>query len=219
MDNPSGNIIRHLSLQDRNAFLKLGADTAYFGAPIEAYFDDRNLFLDAFYTYYTDIEPGYSWVAVAGGSIVGFLAGSADPQKYKKGIYKKIIPLVLGRMITGKYQIQRKTWNYPLGLLWSEVKTRSKPVDLKHYPAHLHINLSAERRSQGVGKSLINHYLDQLREGQVPGVHLNTTSQNSVACQLYEKMGFYLFSKHPNWFWSRWFGHQVDDLCYTKTLP
>ena len=34
--------------------------------------EDRNVFLDAFYAYYTDLEPEHAWVACADAAVVGF---------------------------------------------------------------------------------------------------------------------------------------------------
>ena len=45
-------VVRPYQPEDREAVLRLGADTAFFGAPIEACMEDRNIFLDAFYVYY-----------------------------------------------------------------------------------------------------------------------------------------------------------------------
>jgi hypothetical protein len=54
-------LIRPYQPADRQAVFRIGADTAFFGAPIEVCLEDRNLFLDAFYACYTDLEA--SWPA------------------------------------------------------------------------------------------------------------------------------------------------------------
>ena len=58
--------------------MRIAADTAYFGDPIEAYMEDRNVFLDAFYAYYTDLAQEHAWAACAQDVVVGFLMGSVD---------------------------------------------------------------------------------------------------------------------------------------------
>lgn len=74
--------IRPYRSSDRSRLFQIGADTTYFGDPIEVYLDDRQIFLDAFYSYYTDLEPGYSWVATSEGEVIGFLAGCVNTRKY-----------------------------------------------------------------------------------------------------------------------------------------
>jgi hypothetical protein len=56
-------LIRPYQPKDRESVFRIAADTAFFGAPIEAYMEDRNVFLDAFYAYYIDLEPEHAWVA------------------------------------------------------------------------------------------------------------------------------------------------------------
>ena len=61
-------------------------------------------------------------------------------------------------------------------------------------------------------------YLRQLRELGVPGVSLETTSLNEVACKMYEKMGFRLLEARPDRFWAKWYGHAGENRCYGVKL-
>jgi ribosomal protein S18 acetylase RimI-like enzyme len=206
--------IRPYHSDNRCSLFQIGADTAYFGNPIEAYLDDRQIFLDAFYAYYTDLEPGHSWVACCEDEVVGFLAGCVNTQQYMQNIKRKIFPRVLTNLIRGKYRIGRRSFLYFKGLLSEIVYEDIHPVDLKNFPAHLHINIDFNWRGQGVGRKLIQTYITQLSGLKVTGVHLKTTSQNQIACNLYENMGFKLLYSHPDRFWTRWFGYNVEDRCY-----
>lgn len=85
-------VIRTYQPADRQAVFRIGADTAFFGAPIEAYMEDRDAFLDAFYAYYTDLEPEHTWVACADGEVVGFLAGCVDTRIHNRKLMRVIIP-------------------------------------------------------------------------------------------------------------------------------
>ncbi len=64
--------IRSYEHPDRQAVLRIAAETAFFGEPLEIYLDDRRLFWDVFYRYYTDLESEHGWVACAGDQVVGF---------------------------------------------------------------------------------------------------------------------------------------------------
>jgi ribosomal protein S18 acetylase RimI-like enzyme len=44
---------------------------------------------------------------------------------------------------------------------------------------------------------LIKIFLEYLNVQHVPGIHLSTTSENTAACRLYEKMGFELLFEYP----------------------
>ncbi len=203
---------------DRMAVFRIGADTAFFGAPIEAYMEDRNAFLDAFYAYYTDLEPEHTWVACANGEVVGFLAGCVDSRIYTRNLLRVIIPRVAGNFLRGKYHIGKRSLQYFSGLLGGLLRREYTHVDADIYPAHLHINVESAWRGYKLGQRLMEAYLGQLRKLGIIGVYLDTTSLNEIACRLYEKMGFRLLDARPDRFWAKWFGHPVDNRCYGLKL-
>ena len=57
------------------------------------------------------------------------------------------------------------------------------------YPAHLHVNCHASARGKGIGKTLVQKLLTQLKDQKVPGLHIMTgpTSDNKI---FYQKLGF-----------------------------
>jgi GNAT superfamily N-acetyltransferase len=57
------------------------------------------------------------------------------------------------------------------------------------YPAHLHINLAAEARNQGIGSRLIGAFLADARSASLPGAHL-VTGRDSRNRSFYARNGF-----------------------------
>lgn len=211
-------VIRPYFPDDREELLRIGADTAFFGAPIEAYMEDRNAFLDAFYAYYTDLEPEHTWVASANGKVVGFLTGCVDTRKRDREFLRVVLPTLAGNVLRGKYHFGKLSLQYFTGLIGSLIHGEFTRVDLKSFPAHLHINVEAPWRGNKLGQRLMEAYLTQLRALGIAGVHLDTTSVNEAACRLYEKLGFRLLDARPDRFWAKWFGHPVNNLCYGLKL-
>jgi GNAT superfamily N-acetyltransferase len=211
-------IIRSYLPTDRGAVFCIGGDTAFFGAPIEAYMEDRNAFLDAFYAYYTDMEPEHTWVACADGEVVGFLSGCVDTRVHDRELRRVIIPRLAGNLLRGKYHFGKRSMRYFSGLVGAFLRREFTQVDLDIFPAHLHINVEAAWRGFKLGQGLMEAYLAQLRGLGIVGVYLDTTSMNEVACRLYEKMGFRLLDARPDRFWAKWFGHPVDNRCYGLKL-
>jgi ribosomal protein S18 acetylase RimI-like enzyme len=207
-------LIRLYQGSDRAAVFRIGADTAFFGAPVEAYLDDRNLFLDAFYAYYLDFEPDHTWIATAGGEVVGFLTGCVDTRLHDNKLLGRIVPRVTWNLLHGRYHIGKLSLNYIAGMLEGLLRGEFTHVNLKSYPAHLHINIESAWRGRHMGKRLMEAWLGQLRPLSIPGVHLNTTSWNLAACHLYEKMNFQLLDARPDRFWTNWFGQPVENRCY-----
>ena len=212
-------LIRPYQPKDRESVFCIAADTAFFGAPIEAYMEDRNVFLDAFYAYYTDIEPEHAWVACADDVVVGFLTGCVDAIVHRRKFQRYTLPRFIGKLLRGKYRFGRRSYGYLAGLMGGLLLGELPHVDLENYPAHLHINVDSAWRGRGLGQRLMETYLQQLRELGVQGVYLETTSLNEAACRLYEKMGFRLLDARPDRFWAKWFGHPVEDRCYGLKLP
>jgi ribosomal protein S18 acetylase RimI-like enzyme len=211
-------IVRAYQQSDRQAVFRIGADTAFFGSAVESLMEDRNAFLDAFYAYYTDCEPEHLWVACAGKQVVGFLTGCVDTRRRNQRIVGVILPRLTGNLLRGKYHFGKRSWNYILGMLGSAIRGEFTRVDLREYPAHLHINVESAWRGYKLGVNLMDAYLRQLRDLGIPGVFLDTTSLNEVASRLYEKTGFRSLDTRPNRFWSKWFGHPVENRCYGLKL-
>jgi len=211
-------IVRPYQKNDREAVFRIGADTAYFGDPIEAYMEDRNVFLDAFYSYYTDVEPEHVWVACADQEVVGFITGCVDSRAQGSKYMRSVLPGLIGNIFRGKYRFGRQTFAYVGGLAGGFFRREFSHVDWKVYPAHLHINVDSSWRGYKLGQRLMQAYLDQLRGLGVRGVYLDTTSLNEAACRMYEKFGFRLLDSRLFRFWSRRFNKPVQNLCYGLKL-
>jgi ribosomal protein S18 acetylase RimI-like enzyme len=91
-------------------------------------------------------------------------------------------------------------------------------VDLSVYPAHLHINVDAGWRGHGLGRRLMEAYLDHLRQLGIQGVYLETTSVNIVARELYERIGFTLLDSRATRVWEHMIDQPIYNLCYGLKL-
>jgi ribosomal protein S18 acetylase RimI-like enzyme len=210
--------IRPYQEPDQAAVFQIAADTAFFGEPVEAFMEDRNLFNDSFTRYYTMFEAPFSWVAEGPDGVIGFLLGCADTSLRTKRWTNQIIHYVLGGVIRGRYKIGRRTMGYALGNLAGYAMGDVPGVDLEEYPAHLHINMQAGSRGSGGGMRLMEAYLEQLRGQSVRGVQLETTNMNVAACYLYEKVGFRLLGAHVNRYWSKRLAQRVENRRYGLKL-
>jgi GNAT superfamily N-acetyltransferase len=211
-------IIRPFQPADREALLQIGAETAFFGQAIEHYMEDRRIFVDAFYTYYTDYEPEHAWVASEGKRVVGFLTGCVDSRAQARVMQRRIVPGLLLRFLSGHYRMGPKTWRYFRGVAAAALRSEIPPVDLVRYPAHLHINLLPDWRGKGLGSGLIQAYLQQLAQLSVPGLHLETTNLNEAACRLYERMGFHLLASHETRMYAAFVDRPVELRAYGRKV-
>lgn len=203
---------------ERDQVFRIAAETAFFGEPVEAFLDDRRLFCDAFVRYYMDFESDYFWVACKNNLVVGYLSGCVDTAgQRKRHFIRTILPLVR-RVLQGKYILGRKTWRFARSLLAGVIRDEYPHVKYEEYPAHLHINVDATSRGQGLGKKLMEAYLTQIRKLHIPGVFLGTTDLNEAACRLYEKMGFKLLDRKQTQVWKYITGFSVENRSYGLKL-
>jgi ribosomal protein S18 acetylase RimI-like enzyme len=86
------------------------------------------------------------------------------------------------------------------------------------FPAHLQIDVSDGYRGAGLGRQLIEAYIEQLKKMNIQGVRLETTSHNEAACHLYEKIGFQMLDEKPNRYWTRMLGYAVSNRTYGLKL-
>jgi ribosomal protein S18 acetylase RimI-like enzyme len=72
------------------------------------------------------------------------------------------------------------------------------PADVaQEYPAHLHIDLQERARGTGLGRTLIERLLAELRGRGVPGAHLGVDADNANAIGFYEHLGFREVDREP----------------------
>jgi ribosomal protein S18 acetylase RimI-like enzyme len=207
-------VLRPYQSTDREQVLQLAADTAFFGEPVEVILEDRRLFCDLVYAYYTDDEPELAWVAVEDSYLMGFIVGAVDTARQQRVVREQIAPRVAAGVLRGRYRTGPLTWRW-LGRLGSSALRRDlADVDLHQYPAHLHINVDGRSRGKGVGRQLMERYLEHLRALGVAGVHLHTTDRNVAACILYERLGMRLLDARPTRLWSHVVSEPVESRCY-----
>jgi ribosomal protein S18 acetylase RimI-like enzyme len=211
-------VIRHFTRSDRNSVLRISADTAVFGEPVEAILEDRRVFCDAFTTYYTDYEPEYAWVACVDERVVGYLTGCPNTIIQRRRWLILVLPKVLMNFVLGRYHVGKKTWSYVRSMAHSYLRKEFPHVNYQDYPAHLHINVENTSRGKGLGRGLMEAYLEQLKSSGIPGVFLETTSLNEAACRLYESTGFYILESRSTYVWKTVIQQPVENLIYGRKL-
>jgi len=211
-------VVRPYRPEDRIAVRHIYCETAFFGKPVEAYFDDRELFADVGVSVYTDHYPGYILVADDEGRAVGYILGSPDGDGGARSHLLRSLPGIFLRLTTGGYRIGRKTLAYVVACVWAGLRGEMLEVRSAEYPANLHINLEAAYRGRGLGTALMRAYLDKLRAAGLAGVHLVTTSRNEAALRLYRRMGFKLLQEKRTRMWQRYVDGEVRLMAFGLRL-
>ncbi|MBU1869541.1 MAG: GNAT family N-acetyltransferase [Candidatus Omnitrophica bacterium] len=183
--------IRKYKAADRASIRKICCDTAFMGEPVESFFNDRKILADLLTLYYTDYEPESVFVAEDNGQVIGYLLGCKDTIRKEKVFSKKIFPKVLFDFLLRGLIFDMKSLRLFLNVFKSlrrgEFNHQKVPVI---YPAHLHIDIEADFRKQGLGTRLMDEFFKYLRENNITGVHLCTFSEQGRSFFL--KVGFNL---------------------------
>ncbi len=211
-------VVRRLAPADRQAVLRIAADTGFFGQPIEAVHDDRALFCDLLYRYYVDVDRSHGWVAEEEDGVIGFVVGTANTRAMHARWARAALPGIVWRALTGRYRIRRATLRRLAAQVLAALRGEAASVDASAYPAHLHLNIVAGQRGRGVGRRLLETFLGALRAEGVGGVHLRTTDQNPAACHLFERVGFRLLDERRAREWEGLLPGPVHHRVYVLTL-
>lgn len=162
------------------------------GKSAAPYWRDVESFADLWSSYYTDREPESAWVAEREGQVVGYLLGCRDTRR-TGGVGVPLRHHLVRRGLAFRPGTVGTIWRAGADLVADRVRGRPAPQgDIldDRWPAHLHIDLRAEGRGQGLGRRLMGQWLDQLRSERVRGCHLVTWAENDPAIAFFQTVGF-----------------------------
>ncbi|OPX29116.1 MAG: hypothetical protein B1H08_04635 [Candidatus Omnitrophica bacterium 4484_171] len=183
--------IRRYTREDRDGLRRIAWRTAFLKESPENFLDDRKTIEDVLTIYFTDYEPGSSFVAIYNNKVVGYIIGALNVKILRAVLVKKIIPrLIIGafrRKLFLKISLLRFLSHTALSLLKREFFV---PDFSGEYPATFHINIDEQFRGHGLGAKMVEHYLEFLKTKMIKGVHVGTMSERGR--NFFSKLGFSL---------------------------
>lgn len=191
MAEPDVDVRAVRTAEDWRAVRELCCRTGDAGNPIEA--SRWAFFAELWVGPYQRVVPEWTLVADRGGEVVGYLTGCPDTAAFRRDCALSVTLPLLGRIARGEFGWSRDTRRFVRRTLRL---TRGPEARLSHrlpaatwraYPAHLHMNVDARLRGQGVGRRLVERYLAALAAERRPGVHLFC---GAMARGFYLQLGF-----------------------------
>jgi ribosomal protein S18 acetylase RimI-like enzyme len=214
----SGLIIRNYKSEDYQRVRQIAYDTAFMGNPAEIFFNGKEFIEDFLTLYFTYYEPESCFVAEKNGKIIGYLTGSKNEKRMNNIFLFKIIPKLFFKYLFSKTFFKKKNLRFIIATFNSFIKGELKmPDSIKEdYPALMHINIDKDYRNSGIGRMLIESYIDYLKSKKVLGLHLTTQSENSF--KFFEKLGFIALHETKRSYFRNILNKEIRYIYYGKKL-
>lgn len=188
-------VIRGLHLSDLPSVYRVCHATGLNGEDASAAIADPDLLGHIYAGPYAVLEPECAFVAERCGKIVGYVLATADSAAFHRRTEAEWFPPLRARYPVPAPSDASSTATFLRAL------HRGHPpptgLDLRRFPAHLHVDLLPEAQGQGCGRALIEHLCSALRLRGVPGVHLYVATANPRAIQFYERIGLKRVDETP----------------------
>lgn len=209
--------IRKYQSKDRDQLRQIAWNTAFLGKPANIFFSHQKILTDNLTKYFTDYEPQSCFVAEINNKIIGYLIGSLNEKNMQKIYHNRIfIPLILKALSCGAF-FDKKNIIFSINMLKSWLKGEFRNIDYSDdYPAILHINISREFRQQAIGSYLINAYIEYLKQNNILGVHLSTSSESAGI--FFQKQGFILLNQYRRSYFHYILGKNITNYIYGKKI-
>ncbi|MGE3877419.1 MAG: GNAT family N-acetyltransferase [Parvibaculaceae bacterium] len=151
--------------------------------------DDPDLLGEVFVGPYVMLEPKLAFTLEGACGAAGYVLGALDTKDFNKRLTSRWLPrLQKLHADPGKDPglWQGSDWvRYAVHHPFLDV-----PAVLEPYPSHIHIDLLAEARGQGIGRHLMQTIMEELARLGSPGAHLQVDPKNVAAQAFYRNLGF-----------------------------
>ncbi|VAX26993.1 hypothetical protein MNBD_IGNAVI01-1420 [hydrothermal vent metagenome] len=187
-------VIRPYHPSDLTSLYKICLLTANSGKDGTKLFNDPDLVGHFYVAPYVVLEPEVSFIVTNNGKPCGYIVGTKDSQKFFENCEKDWFPILRARY---PHSSESDSLNDAKAIKRIHEGHKVKE-ELKDYPAHLHINLLPETQGQGIGRKLMDQFINKLKELRVPALHLEVGKNNPGAINFYEKMGFQIIKEYES---------------------
>jgi ribosomal protein S18 acetylase RimI-like enzyme len=135
------------------------------------------------------LEPDLAFTLEGSRGPAGYVLGALDTVRFNQRLKTEWLPRL--QMLHADPGEESEHWQ---GSDWVRRIVHhpflNVPTVLEPYPSHIHIDLLAEARGQGIGRHLMQTIMEELARYQSPGAHLQVNPKNSAAQAFYHNLGF-----------------------------
>lgn len=210
--------IRPYGPADRTAVRRLCCETGFLGKPVDAFFQDRELFADLFTNAYLDYEPDWALVAEVDSRVIGYLLGAVSKRFDLLLMYSgfRTAARMLFRTAAGRYSAHPRSRRFVRWLLTCGFSEQPKhPANA----AHLHWDLDKGFRGRGICQHLWHVYEQRLLEAGVRHCYGAFFSYRKRRPEVvYSRYGFEVFDRKRTTMFQPEIREPVEVVCVHKEL-
>lgn len=182
--------IRSYFPPDLDALYAVCLQTSDAGKDATHLHDDPKLPGHVFVAPYTVLEPELCFVAEDDEVVGGYIVGAYDTPTFDERAEREWWPALRERY---------EEPDHSRGPVWTQDEWKrffiyypitGEPDVVADYPSHLHVDLLPRLQGQGLGRRLMDTFLDALRARGSRGVHLGVSPANQHAIGFYRHYGF-----------------------------
>jgi ribosomal protein S18 acetylase RimI-like enzyme len=185
-------LIRPASLHDLPGVYRVCLATGDSGRDATGLYRDPDLLGHLYVGPYMVGQPDLALVVADAEGVAGYCLAAADTRAFEAWAEGHWWP-----MLREHYPVAYSDTPDDEAIRLIHAPLRRPDGVVAEYPAHLHIDLLARVRGQGLGRALVERCLATLRERGVPGVHLDVHLDNPNAIDFYRHLGFVELERTP----------------------
>jgi GNAT superfamily N-acetyltransferase len=178
--------VRAYHASDLDAFYAISLASGLAGGDASALYRDTRMMGHIYSAPYVVLSPSTAFVAEDADGVAGFIVGVADTTAFEERLEREWWPAL------------RQQYADPLGPPESWNADQRRCFMIHHpsrtpgavaaaFPAHVHMNLLPRRQGQGVGPTLLQHWLAAVSVGRI---HVGINGQNVGAVRFWQRHGF-----------------------------
>jgi GNAT superfamily N-acetyltransferase len=192
--------IRSYQPADLDALYDICLVTGASGQDATPLHNDGQLIGHIYAAPYAVLEPAQTFVAEDEEGVAGYIVGTFDTDAFSDRLARDWWPALRERYAQPAFEPTEADRNRIATIM----RPSPNPAGIvAAYPAHIHMNLRARLRGQGVGMALLRRWIAQAREAGVKGIHLGAGATNTGGIAFWQKGGFVPLERNDR---SAWFG-------------
>jgi ribosomal protein S18 acetylase RimI-like enzyme len=182
--------IRPVRADDLEALYRITLATGDGGEDAAALYRDPNMLGHVYAAPYAVLCPTTVFVAEDADGVGGYIVGAADTQAFEAELERAWWPRLRG-LYPDPPEAARARWDPDQRRCHAIHHPRLTPrAIVDTHPSHLHINLLPRIRGNGVGRALMDRWVNAVRAAGSHGVHLAAGASNTRAIRFYTMYGF-----------------------------